>query len=298
MTDSQRSCFLAVAEHRSFSRAAAALYVSQPAVSKNISTLESELGVPLFDRQGKYIVLTRAGEIFQSFLTEYQREYESMMRRIRSLDRSSPFGTVRIGCGITWNAAHFHTRLSRHFAIHFPGIKLEVVGMDPENFMPALRRKDVDLLIMYGHDLDRQQDIEHRQLASIGTGFLCSSLLLDSDSATLEELCRHPLLLAENYTDKRGSGVYRQLIIDYFEQRGLEPEFLSCRSMASGIVDLSCGKGSLLVDDWTAAISNSEFRYIPSGESVPINLVWLHNSADSLLKLVTVEIAKVFQGNF
>ena len=82
MTDSQRNCFLAVAEHRSFSRAADALYVSQPAVSKNISTLEAEIGTPLFDRQGKYIELTRAGEIFFNFLVEYRRELDAMLEPI------------------------------------------------------------------------------------------------------------------------------------------------------------------------------------------------------------------------
>ena len=45
-------------------------------------------------------------------------------------------------------------------------------------------------------------------------------------------------------------------------------------------------------------VSAIEAILFASGESVPINLVWLHNSADSLLKLVTVEIAKVFQGVF
>lgn len=297
MTDSQRNCFLAVAEYRSFSRAATALYVSQPAVSKNISTLEAEIGLPLFDRQGKYIILTKAGEIFLSFLREYQREYESMMKRIRSLDKDSPYGTVRIGCSVTWNAAHFYTRLSRHFAIHFPGIKLEVEGLDPETFLPALRRKDVDFLIMYGYDLDRQQDVEHIQLSSIGTGFLCSGLLLTDTKAELEALAEHPFLIAENYTDKRSSGTYRQVISDFFSAHGINAEFSPCRSMAAGIVDLSCGKGSLLVDDWTAAISNSEFRYIPSGDSAPVSLVWLHNNSDSLLRLASEEIVKVFHGN-
>ena len=298
MTDSQRNCFLAVAEHRSFSKAAGVLYVSQPAVSKNISTLEAEIGVPLFDRQGKFVVLTKAGEIFLSFLTEYNREFDAMMKRIRSLGHSTPYGTVRIGCGLTWNAAHFHTRLARHFAIHFPGIQLEVEGMDPEAFIPALRRKEVDLMIMYDYDLDRHQDIESRTLASIGTGFLCSSMLANGPDCDLETLTKHPFLIVDSPSDRRNSSTYRQLIQDFFRSRGFDPEFGYCRSLAAGLVDLSCGKGSLLVDDWTAAISNSEFRYIPTGDTAPICLAWLHNSADRLLKLVVEEIFKVFHCNY
>ena len=53
--------FQAVADHASFSRAARALFLSQPAVTQHIRALETELGVPLFDRLGRRIVLTPAG---------------------------------------------------------------------------------------------------------------------------------------------------------------------------------------------------------------------------------------------
>ncbi len=55
--------FLAVAEHGSFTRAASALHVSQPALSQQIRQLEESLGVPLFDRSGRTIRLTDAGEV-------------------------------------------------------------------------------------------------------------------------------------------------------------------------------------------------------------------------------------------
>ncbi len=298
MTDSQRNCFLAVAEYQSFSRAASALYVSQPAVSKNISTLEAELGASLFNRQGKYVVLTKAGEIFQSFIMEYQREFENMMERIRSIDRSTPSGLVRIGCGLTWNAAHFYTRLSRHFAIHFPGIELEVLGLEPEAFLPALRRKEVDFMIMYSHDLERQPDIESRVLTNIGTGFLCSSLLLSGSDSGLEVLADCPFLIAENPADRRNSNIYRQMISEICSRHDFVPQFSNCRTLSSALVDLSCGKGALLVDDWTASISNSEFRYFPSGESMPLSLAYLPNDTDTLLNLAISETLKVFSGNY
>src|SRR5204863_7226022 len=53
--------FQAVADEGSFSRAARALFLSQPAVTQHIQALEAELGVPLFDRLGRRITLTPAG---------------------------------------------------------------------------------------------------------------------------------------------------------------------------------------------------------------------------------------------
>lgn len=298
MTDSQRSCFLAVAEHRSFSKAASVLYVSQPAVSKNIRTLEAELGSPLFDRQGKYINLTKAGEIFLNFLLEYRREFDSMLQRVKALDKDIHRGTVRIGCGLSWNAAHFYTRLARHFAIHYPDIQIEVEGLDPEAFTTALRRKDIDLAIMYSYDLEHQSDLTMEPLTTIGSGFLCSSLILQGGGAGLEELMNHPFLFVDNPTDHRNSYNYRRIISELCRKYGFIPRFKSCRNLSSALVDVSCGKGSLMVDDWTAGTSNSEYCYIPSGDRIPICLAYQPTTSDSLLSLFVSETLKVFNGNF
>ena len=60
--------FLAVAEHQGFTKAAAALYVSQPALSQQVKLLEESLGVQLFDRSGRNTRLTDAGEVYLQYV--------------------------------------------------------------------------------------------------------------------------------------------------------------------------------------------------------------------------------------
>ena len=60
--------FLAVAKHENFSRAASELYIAQPSLSKSMAALEAELGLPLFERNGKRIRLSEAGRILQEKL--------------------------------------------------------------------------------------------------------------------------------------------------------------------------------------------------------------------------------------
>ena len=55
---------VAVIDHGGFTRAAAAMYVSQPSLSQGVANLESELGTPLFHRVGRRVVLTAAGQAF------------------------------------------------------------------------------------------------------------------------------------------------------------------------------------------------------------------------------------------
>jgi DNA-binding transcriptional LysR family regulator len=82
--------FLAVAEERSFSRAAVRMHRTQPAISQVIRKLEEETGEVLLDRSARDGALTSAGEVLQSYalrLLALRREAESALRELRSLER-------------------------------------------------------------------------------------------------------------------------------------------------------------------------------------------------------------------
>src|SRR6266567_4389401 len=98
--------FLAVAQERSFSRAAAKVHRTQPAVSQAVRRLEVDLGEQLFDRSSKTGTLTDAGRVLQNYgerLVRLAEEAESAMRELRDLRR----GRVLVGA----NEAAVHTLL-------------------------------------------------------------------------------------------------------------------------------------------------------------------------------------------
>src|SRR5881275_280406 len=98
--------FLAVAHERSFSRAAAKVHRTQPAVSQAVRRLEADLGEELFDRSSKSGTLMDAGRVLQNYgqrLVRLAEETESAMRELRDLRR----GRVLIGA----NEAAVHTLL-------------------------------------------------------------------------------------------------------------------------------------------------------------------------------------------
>ncbi len=101
--------FLMVVETRSFSRAAEKLFITQPAISKRISMLEFSLDCQLFDRLGKNIQLTQAGEAlipsYQKILTELNES-----ERIISALRTSISGHLKFGT-------------SHHIGLHRPRFK-------------------------------------------------------------------------------------------------------------------------------------------------------------------------------
>src|SRR4051794_31459314 len=115
--------FLAVAEERSFSRAAAKVHRTQPAVSQAVKRLEDDLGEQLFDRTSKTGTLTDAGRVLQNYgqrLVRLAEETESAMRELRDLRR----GRVLIGA----NEAAIHTLLPlmAKFRQKVPDVTLDV----------------------------------------------------------------------------------------------------------------------------------------------------------------------------
>src|SRR5229473_3819528 len=115
--------FLAVAHERSFSRAAAKVHRTQPAVSQAVRRLEADLGEELFDRSAKTGTLTDAGKVLQNYgqrLVRLAEEAESAMRELRDLRR----GRVLIGA----NEAAVHTLLPlmARFREKVPDIAIDV----------------------------------------------------------------------------------------------------------------------------------------------------------------------------
>jgi len=115
--------FLAVAQERSFSRAAAKVHRTQPAVSQAVRRLELELGEQLFDRSSKTGTLTEAGKMLQNYgqrLVRLAEETESAVRELRDLRR----GRVLIGA----NEAAVHTLLPLigRFRQGYPDIAIDV----------------------------------------------------------------------------------------------------------------------------------------------------------------------------
>ncbi len=109
--------FLAVADALHFTKAAQGLPVSQPALSAQIKQLEQEVGVPLFDRVGRSVQLTRAGAIFREHARRALREMELAQVAIAE-EEGLQRGTLTVGVVQTVNAYLIPEIVSRFSTLH------------------------------------------------------------------------------------------------------------------------------------------------------------------------------------
>jgi DNA-binding transcriptional LysR family regulator len=149
----QLSVFRTVAQHLSYTRAAEALYLSQPAVTQQIRTLELMLGQRLFVRRGRGIVLTPAGQELQRHverLLTLLAETTSVVHEIHSLER----GSIVVGAS-TSAGTYVVPSLLGAFHVHHPGIRITLTVANRRSIEELLLTHQVDLVVM---SLIEQQD--------------------------------------------------------------------------------------------------------------------------------------------
>jgi DNA-binding transcriptional LysR family regulator len=141
----QLKAFATVARHLSFVRAAEELHLTPPAVSLQVSQLEREVGLPLFDRRGKTVSLTMPGEyllVYARRMLSTQKEAEDAMARLRGAQ------TGRITIGMVSTAKYFLPRLLARFREEHRGVELRMAIGNREQLIEQLRNAEVDLAVM------------------------------------------------------------------------------------------------------------------------------------------------------
>lgn len=196
MDDFRLKVFVAAARTLSFTRAAAQLCISQPAVSKHIRELESRYNVPLFTRRGSRLELTDAGATLlvaaERLADDYRRlEYEM------GLCTSRVEGELRLGASTTV-AQYVLPSVLAHFTARFPGVRVSLLSDNSGRVEEALLHGAIDLGVV--ESVSRRQGL-HYSL------FRPDELVLVArpggryarvESVTAAQLCDIPLVLRES----------------------------------------------------------------------------------------------------
>ena len=213
----QIEAFVQVAQLRSFSKAADALFLTQPSVTARIQSLERDLGEALFERNGRGVRLTEMGTTFLPFA---RRALKALQEGRDALDgmRNLEIGTLKLGSALTVSTYVLPKILKRYCAT-YPGVEVTVHTGRSEQVLQMVLSDDVHCALertvhhpdivtvpLYEDDLVLAASPEHR-FAKTGT-------------ASIEEVGREPLILFD-----RGSS-YNQLIQGVFRQHGIVPHTL------------------------------------------------------------------------
>ena len=198
LTLHQLKVFETVARLSGFSRASEALHLAQPTVSMQVKQLAETVGMPLFEKIGKKIYLTEAGDVVQ---TSARDMFEVLARMEMQLAQLKGLKQGRLKVAVVTTAKYFIPRLLGPFVHQYPGIDIALDVGNRSEIVSRLSRNDDDLYIMgmppAGMQIQRHPFVENPIVAIAPK----NHPLAGKRHISLARLAEEPFLLRE-----RGSG--------------------------------------------------------------------------------------------
>lgn len=217
LTDFRLLVFLTVARTLSFTKAAAILNVSQPAISKHIKELESDFGEPLFYRKGNSISLTSKGKSIIPFIENIIEGYNALSDTINREDINFE-GVLHIGASTTI-AQYVLPEIMAQFNRQYPNIRISLINANSEEVVRMLQRKEIEIAFIEG---DTTSNSVHY------TPFAADKIVLVSTSHStnklkIENIEHLPLVIREE-----GSGTL-SVVLSALRERGISRKKLNIK---------------------------------------------------------------------
>lgn len=192
----QLKYFLKAKELNNFTEAANSLHISQSTLSQQIKQLEEELNVLLFDRVGKYITITEAGELFAEFALQSVNKANEGLELLRDLNN---LNTGKITIGVTHGLRYFLTKKVLIFTTQFPNIDIKVQFGTTNELLEKLDRFEFDFILTFYEGKEKTY-LKYQTLFTSPMILVASkhSELHHKKSISLKEIIQLPLVIPDS----------------------------------------------------------------------------------------------------
>jgi DNA-binding transcriptional LysR family regulator len=193
--------FVAVAHAGNFTRAAAQLHLSQPALTVQIRQLEETVGARLFDRNSRSVALTQTGRELLPILRRSLDDMERVLRDARALGEGMG-GTIRLACLPTF-AASVLPDLIRAFREQVPRAGFQIRDAVASTVVDLVRNEEVDIGLTGGDVIDASLEILHSGSDQLVAVCPRTHPLARKRRIAVTDLARWPLVLTASGTSVR-----------------------------------------------------------------------------------------------
>lgn len=211
----QLKYFIKAKELLNFTEAAKILNISQSTLSQQIKQLEDELGVLLFNRIGKRIILTEAAEMFSEYALQSIDKANQGLLLLKDLNN---LNTGKITIGVIYSMRIPFAKALIQFAKQYPNIKLQVVFGTTKDLLEKLNLHHFDFVLTF-YEKVKHPHLKYQILLSSNMVLVTSkkSSLANKSSISLKEVAELPLALPfSGYSTI-------QFFVESFSQKNLDP---------------------------------------------------------------------------
>ncbi len=218
MDDHKLKVFCSVAETKSFSKASKAMYLTQPAISLQIRSLEEDLGTKLFTRSNKAVSLTETGEILYRHakkILSYYGEIEKEINEATGLVK----GKLMIGASTTL-ATYYLPNVIVKFKKSYPDILIDFERGNTQKIIDSLLHARIDLGLVEGEVNDQRLEVEKVDSDELLLIVHSGHPWADREDISIREIIHQPYIMREE-----GSGT-RQVVESTLERAGIRADEL------------------------------------------------------------------------
>ena len=205
--------FCMVGKHKSFSKAAKELYMTQPAVSQSIMQLEDELEIRLFTRTSKGVILTNEGKLIYEYANSAINLINTGEEKLLEA-RNLLIGDLKIGVGDTISK-YFLMPYLEEFHKRYPNIKFKIINATTLELCSIVKSGEIDIAICNLPITDSA--LETKRCMEIQDIFVCGEKYKNKfqKPISFKELSKFPLILLESIS------LSRQYIEKYLLSNGI-----------------------------------------------------------------------------
>ena len=278
--------FMEVANCKSFLEASNKLFITQPAVSRSISNLESDLDTKLFYRANKGIILTPAGTVLLNYINECKNLLESCGRVLESMNDSEN-GKIIIGVQSHIVRNYLMNKLKR-FRTNHPNIKIILLDLSTMDLIESLEKRKVDFVIDSSPIESIYNNLVIEPIKELETCFIKSTDNKDKITK-LSSLSKKCLIMPI----ARSS--IRKNINKLFNDKGLniEPQLeYATEELIIDSVRRDMGIGYVVKDSVQYLVDDGFIQYLDIKEKLPtmeINLLYINNFLTNLSRIFIEE---------
>jgi DNA-binding transcriptional LysR family regulator len=219
MSDRRLQVFYSVARHLSFTKAAEALHMTQPAVTFQVRQLEEQFNTRLFDRTHNRINLTEAGERVYHYAKQIFELYSRLDSEVRELT-GEVSGVVILGASTTV-AEYMLPSLLGAFKRKFPDVVIRLQVSNTEGIVAMVEDNEIDLGVVEGPVANKSLVVEVCRIDRLVAVLPPDHELAASANLPVADVLKYPFI-----TREEGSGT-REVTFDYLRGAGLEPADLT-----------------------------------------------------------------------
>lgn len=189
----QLKYFLKVAETLNFSEASRKLYITQSTLSQQISHLEQEIGLPLFERNSHEVYLTEAGKELRPYAQNAVNSAEACVDHMNDLKEML---TGELNIGVTFSFSNIMSETLIAFLHAYPHVKLNIQYRTMQELMDGLKKRELDLVLAF-KPLKNEKAVDSRAIFSNRLAAIVNvnHPLARLSSVKLSDLERYDLIL-------------------------------------------------------------------------------------------------------